>query len=189
MTTVGGPERPPERGGSPEREPLSLGKALAVVVVALAIGIYLMQLGGGPAVARVAAPSPAASTAPAGSASTPAPTTTVPAATAGAPNAAVKVLVANASQTTGVAAYYTHALATDGWGTLTPTTALTVESTATVDYQPGQEASAAEVASELGLPSSAVAAVSAATPVDLTPAADVVVVVGLNLAAQAPATA
>ena len=177
------------------------------MVVAVALGIYLVQLGGGkPGVpvssstraatapsstgkARTASPTTSSTTSPTAS-SSPAQSAASPSATAGAkPSAAVKVLVANASHTTGVAAYYSKVLTNDGWGALSPVNALTVVSTAIVAYQPGQQAAAGEIASELGLPATSVAAVSAATPVNVTPSAGVVVVVGLNLAAKAPATA
>lgn len=175
---------------------MSLGKGLAVVAVTLAIGIYLMQLGGGkpsaPVTARTArtARTPTATTTTTAAPLTTTSTTAAPSVTAAArPSAAVKVLVANGSHTTGVAAYYSKVLSNDGWGALTPTNALTVLSTSIVDYEPGHQASASEIASELGLPSTSVGAVSAATPVQVTPSAGVVVVVGLDLAAKAPPTA
>jgi len=221
VTTARGSGRPPGSGGpsalsshqraaAPERAhdgrgrpdgPTSLGRGILIVVVALALGIYLVQLGGGKPAVPVSARARPATTAPSsagkGRASTSTSPTSAPtqstaptSTTAGArPNPAVRVLVANASHTTGIAAYYSKVLTSDGWGALTPTNALTVVSTAIVAYQPGQQAAASEIASELGLSASSVAAVSAATPVNVTPSADVVVVVGLNLAAKAPATA
>lgn len=186
--TARGPGRPPRGGGPVEHGSLALGKGLAVVVVAVAIGVYLVQLGGGKPTAPTAATTPTTTTTTTAP-STSTTTTTAPASAAGAPSAAVKVLVANASQTTGVAGYYSKVLVSDGWGALTPTNALTVESTSSVYYEPGQQASAGEIASELGLSSTSVGAVSATTPVDVTQSADVVVVVGLDLAAKAPSTA
>ncbi|MGH8980929.1 MAG: LytR C-terminal domain-containing protein, partial [Acidimicrobiales bacterium] len=178
MTTARGPGRPPQRGGPRAHGSTSLGKGLAVTVVALAIGVYLLQLGGGAPAAPAAVSVPTTTTTTTAPATPSSTTTTAPG--AGAPSAAVKVLVANASETTGVAGYYSTTLGNDGWGTLTATDALTVESTSVVAYEPGQQASAEDIATELGLPSSAVEAVSAATPVEVTASADVVVVVGVD---------
>ncbi len=99
----------------------------------------------------------------------------------------VKVLVANASQTNGVAAYYSGKLAADGWGTLTPTTATTAESSSAIYYASGQRADALTIAAALGVPSSAVQPLaSSVVPVVGATQAAVVVVAGNDLAAKVP---
>jgi hypothetical protein len=96
--------------------------------------------------------------------------------------------VANGSHTNGAAGYYTGKLAADGWGTLTAVSALTAFSTSSVWYGSGQKSSADAVATELGVPTSAVQPIGPDTPAPGATAADVVVVVGDDLAAKVPTT-
>jgi hypothetical protein len=124
------------------------------------------------------------------SAKPPSRTTRTAAAVSGVrPSQAVKVLVANASQTNGIAAYYAGKLASAGWGTLTPVTASTAVSTSSVHYAAGQEKAARAVAAALGIPASAVQAIGPTAPVPVPGAtgADVVVLAGDDLAAKVPA--
>lgn len=98
------------------------------------------------------------------------------------------MLVANASQTNGVAGYYTSKLSALGWGTASPVTANIATSTSAVYYVSGQQGAAQSVATSLGLSASAVQPVGTQTPVgQLTPGVDVLVVVGNDLAARVPA--
>lgn len=181
-----GPARQP--GGSHrQQEPdgrggLSYPKAIAILVVAVVLGVYLLSLGGRGPVTATGASSSTSTTAPPGS------TTSTTAAAGAKASAAVKVLVANASHTNGVAGYYTSKVAAAGWGTLTPLTANTAESTSSVYYAAGQQANATAVATLLGVPASAVQPLGATVPVSGTTGAAVVVVVGSDLAAQVPAT-
>jgi LytR cell envelope-related transcriptional attenuator len=105
-------------------------------------------------------------------------TTTVP----GRPPSNVPVLVANGAGVTGAAAAFTARLQVAGWTTLTPTNATIDVPTSHVYYVAGQESAAAQVASELGLPSTAVAPYTTATPISSIGTADVVVVLGPDLA-------
>ena len=205
MTTARGPQHSLGPGGEERPHALSYPKAIALFVVALGLGVYLVQLGGGQSGRHVAATSPAASRtatssgaptsssaptsstsgAPSGGSSSP--TTTIPPGETASPS--VKVLVANASQTNGVAAAYTSELSSSGWGTLTPVTALTAEQTSSVYYAPGEQAAAQAIAARLGILASAVQPLGVTTPVGGTTGADVVVVIGDDLAAKAPGTA
>ena len=196
MTTARGAQPQPPRGGGPESPPAwSLGKAIGVAVVAVALGAYLVALGGGPHSPASAASHAASTSAPA-KPTTSQPTTSQPPTTSSTPSGAsstarpsgtVKVLVANASQTNGVAAYYSGKLAAAGWGTLTPTTATTAEASSAIYYATGQQQDALAIAAALGIPSSSVHPLaSSIVPVLSATLADVVVVAGNDLAAKVP---
>ncbi|MHB1848887.1 MAG: LytR C-terminal domain-containing protein [Acidimicrobiales bacterium] len=206
MTTARGAQPQPPRGGGPESPPAwSLGKAIGVAVVAVALGAYLVALGGGPHSPASAASHAASTSAPAkpttsqpttSQPTTSQPPTTKPPTTSSTPSGAsstarpsgtVKVLVANASQTNGVAAYYSGKLAAAGWGTLTPTTATTAEASSTIYYATGQQQDALAIAAALGIPSSSVHPLaSSIVPVLSATQAGVVVVAGNDLAAKVP---
>ena len=206
MTTARGAQPQPPRGGGPESPPAwSLGKAIGVAVVAVALGAYLVALGGGPHSPASAASHAASTSAPAkpttsqpttSQPTTSQPPTTKPPTTSSTPSGAsstarpsgtVKVLVANASQTNGVAAYYSGKLAAAGWGTLTPTTATTAEASSAIYYATGQQQDALAIAAALGIPSSSVHPLaSSIVPVLSATLADVVVVAGNDLAAKVP---
>jgi hypothetical protein len=68
-------------------------------------------------------------------------------------------------------------------------TALTAEQTSSVYYAPGEQAAAQAIAARLGILASAVQPLGVTTPVGGTTGADVVVVIGDDLAAKAPGTA
>jgi hypothetical protein len=210
VTTARGAQPKPPRGGGPESPPAwSLGKAIGVVVAAVALGVYLVALGGGPhfpasAASNVAPPTSAKPTTSQPTTSRPTtsqpttsqpttsqPTTSQPtppgASSTARPSGTVKVLVANASQTNGVAAYYSGKLAAAGWGTLAPTTATTAEASSAIYYATGQQPDARAIAAALGLPSSSVQPrASSIVPVLGATQADVVVVAGNDLAAKVP---
>jgi len=195
-----GPPKGPAAGGTPPagagsanrgRGPSYL-KGGIVLAVAVGLGAYLLQLGA-PKVGgtSAAANSPAGSTSLTGSGGSTSTTTTAPPASsttttaANAPSKTVKVLVANASQTNGVAAYYSGQLSSDGWGTLTPITALTARVTSNVYYASGDRGFASTVASELGLAPTAVQPYGGSTAVRSTTGVQIVVIVGNDLAAKA----
>lgn len=216
MTTARGAGRPPDHGGLRDglpgvpgpgshgpgshgpsshgpagphgpQGPFSYSKALAIVAVAVILGVYLLSLGNGHPAPAPSATTTTSTTSPSSSTSTTgAPTSTTLA--QATPSKSVLVLVANASHTTGIAGYYTTQLSKDGWGTLTPVTALTVETSSTVYFATGQQAAAQTVATDLHLPSSAVKALGASIPVSSTTGADVVVVAGTDLAGKVPTT-
>lgn len=184
-----------------EHEPpswASSGRGVAIVIVAVVIGVLLL---------------PSATRAPlAASAKTTAPTTTVAsvgrAATRGhghghhagtststststtVPPASIHVLVANATTTNGVAGAVTRFLASKGFATLTATNAL-LKVTASQIYTVGAaSADAGTVAAALSLPSTSIEAVAATAPVSSEAGANVVVIVGPDLATRfAPGTA
>jgi hypothetical protein len=108
-------------------------------------------------------------------------TTTVPS----RPPANVPVLVANGAGVTGAAAAFTARLQAAGWTTLTPTNATIMVSSSHVYYVAGQEPSAAAVAADLHLPPTAVAPYTTAAPVSSIGTADVLVVLGPDLATPA----
>jgi hypothetical protein len=113
-------------------------------------------------------------------------TTTAPAVR---PSTAVKVLVANGGTVNGAAGYFTQKLKSDGWGTLTPTTATSQASSSVVYYAAGNSGPAKAIATALGLPDSDVQPLGSSTPVRSTAGADVVLVVGSDLATQVTTTA
>ncbi len=203
MTTAPGAQpQPPRRGGTPSPPAWSLGKAVAVLAVAVGLGAYLVVLGGGRyapasgasrAVTSARAPATASSSPTTSPPTTSPPTTSPPAsgASTGAhPSPTVKVLVANASQTNGVAGYYSGKLSAEGWGTLAPITAGTAETSSAAYYASGRQQDALAIAASIGIPSSAVQSLtSSVVPVVGATQADVVVVVGNDLAAKVPAGA
>ena len=172
------PPSPPEdwSGGPPGEDRISLGRALVLLVAGVVVGVLCLQVGGRPP----ANPAPVASSATTTTTTVPHHTTTT---TAARPNPAVKVLVANGGAVNGAAAYFTNKLKADGWTTLTPTNVTPVSSSA-VYYASGQQASAGTVASDVGLPSSAVHPVATAPTVSGATGADVVLVVGPDLSSQ-----
>jgi hypothetical protein len=125
------------------------------------------------------------STPPTTSASTLPPSTT----TSTVPHASVKVLVANGTQQPNAAGHFTQQLQQQGWNVGTPTNSTSAASTTTVYYVPSKQPAAALIASELGVPTTAVQAMSTAVPVPTTTGIDVVVVIGADLAGSGfPAT-
>ncbi|MGH9078858.1 MAG: LytR C-terminal domain-containing protein [Acidimicrobiales bacterium] len=106
------------------------------------------------------------------------PTTTV------APST-VSVLVANASNVTGAAAAVSNELRPGGWNLESPVNASAKVTTSTVYYLAGQQQSALAVATALHLPSSAVGPYTTAAPISSIGTAEVLVVVGPDLASRA----
>ncbi len=98
------------------------------------------------------------------------------------PPANVPVLVANGAGVTGAAAAFTARLQAAGWTTLTPTNATIMVPSSHVYYVAGQEPAAAAVAAQLQLPPTAVAPYTTAAPVSSIGTADVLVVLGPDLA-------
>lgn len=161
-----------------------------MLVVAVGLGAYLVTLGAGrhpPASATTTTTTTTTTTSPRTSPkSTSTTTTTAPGAQ---PSTSVKVLVANASQTNGIATYYSGKLAAAGWGTLTPVTATTALATSSLYYATGEQRAARAIAVALGIAPSAVQPFGPVLPVANTAGADVVVVAGDDLASKVPASA
>ena len=110
-------------------------------------------------------------------------TTTTPKATSDVP-----VLVVNASGKTGAAATVTNELQVAGWSVQTPQNATASVSTSAVYYVSGQKAAAQGVAATLHLPATAVLPYTTSAPVSTIGTAEVLVVVGPDMATSASAT-
>ena len=100
----------------------------------------------------------------------------------------VKVLVTNGTTTSGVAAKINSRLQPIGYQLGTPGNTTTASAQSTVQYVAGYEAEAQAVASSLGLASSAVIPMATPAPVADIQAANVIVVIGSELAASTAAT-
>jgi hypothetical protein len=178
-------------GGAVSR--IVAARAAAIVVLAVALGVILLQVGTRPpaglSASAVTVPTGTPTTVP-GTTATTAPGHTGSTTTTTAPldRANVKVLVANASSVNGAAGSYTTVLAHQGWGTLTAVDAEAKVATSSVYYASGQQVAAADIASALALPPASVQALSASVPVAGTAGADVVVLIGTDLASKAPST-
>jgi hypothetical protein len=126
------------------------------------------------------------SPAPAASSSTTSPTTTTTVAVPTVAPSTIKVLVANGTNTSGVASAVSSLLSGKGYSTLTPVNALTVVSASQVyAIGPAAAGAARQVAAALGLPQTSVEPASQPVPVASPGAATVVVIVGPDLASRA----
>jgi len=101
--------------------------------------------------------------------------------TTGSPLESVQVLVANGTNTNGAATSVTTFLSGKGFGTLTAVDALTTVPSSQVYAVGGDNSAAQEVASALGLSTSAIQSASTPVPVASTAGASVVVIVGPDL--------
>ena len=132
-----------------------------------------------------------ATTSATGSAST-TPTTTHPSSptttTTAHPPSSVPVLVANASRVSGAAGTVTNQLQVGGWAMQPPVNASAQVPTSHVYYVAGQEQAATQIAKSLHLPASAVVPYTTAAPITSIGTAEVVVVVGPDLASPTSAT-
>ena len=99
------------------------------------------------------------------------------------PHASVSVVVANATNTNGLAAHFSTVIGAGGWKMGTPIDASTTEATSTVYYAAGQQAAAQSIANTIGVKPTQVQPLTTATPVNGVTGTDVVVVVGQDLAA------
>ncbi len=165
----------PGGGGGPEH--LAIGRALPLVVLAVVLGILMLQVGSRPPT-NTSATVPTTTTLPAhhGRSATTTTTTTLP-------HATVKVQVANGTTAPSAAAYYTARLQTQNWSTLAPEDTTTPYSgTSIVYYAGGQKSSAQVIASFLGVPPSNVQPLTSSAPVSSTSGVDVLVVLGPDLA-------
>lgn len=101
------------------------------------------------------------------------------------PHASVSVVVANATNTNGLAAHYSNVIGAGGWKMGTPIDASTTESTSAVYYAAGQQAAANAIASAIGVKPAQVLPLTTSTPVNGVTGTDVVVVIGSDLASAA----
>jgi hypothetical protein len=153
-------------------------RAVVVLVIFVVATIALVAVGTRHSVSGDAAtPSTTTPTTIAAGGHKTAPTTT----TTTVPHSSVTVLVANATQTNGLAAHYSSVLQAQGWATQAPVDAATTEATSTVYYAAGESAAALSIATTLGLKPTAVTSLTTAVPVTGASGDDVVVVVGSDL--------
>jgi hypothetical protein len=169
-------------------EPTGRVRGLALVIIVVVLGALLM-----PSATRAPLAVTAAARLPASTPTTSTPTTAAnPTSTTTAPpaTATIHVLVANGTTVNGVAGSVTTYLGGKGFSTLAAVNALTKLTSSQVYYTAaGSSAEAAEVASALGLASSAVQAKGTTPPVSSSSGASVVVIVGQDLATRfAPAS-
>jgi hypothetical protein len=113
----------------------------------------------------------------------------LPSTTSTVAHSSVKVLVANGTQQPNAAAHFTQQLQQQGWNVAVPKNTTSAASTTTIYYGPGWQPSAVLIASGLGVPATAVQAMSGTTPLANITGLDVVVVIGSDLAGNGfPAT-
>jgi len=104
-------------------------------------------------------------------------------------HSSVRVLVANGTQEPNAAGHFTQQLQQQGWNVSIPQNTTSAASKTMVYYAPSQQQAAVLVASELGVPTTAVQSMSAGAPVANATGLDVVVVIGPDLAGNGfPAT-
>jgi hypothetical protein len=169
-------------GGSESRQdshPVRVGRGIALVVVGVALGVILFHTVGRPqagSVASVAAAPVVSTTTPT---TAPTPTTAAP-----RPPAQVRTLVANGTKTSGAGAKVSDTLRKAGYDVLAPTNTTTTAPSSAVLFLPGYASEAGAVATALGLAPATVMPVPTASPVTNAQAANVIVVVGPDLAGQ-----
>lgn len=104
-------------------------------------------------------------------------------------HASVKVLVANGTQAPNAAGHFAQVLQGQGWNVETPQNTNAAAPASAVYYAPFQQQAATLIAQELGLPSTTVQPVGPTVPVANLSGAEVVVVIGPDLAGNGfPAT-
>ena len=193
-----------DQGGRPSEPPQGPGSSLPIGRVALLLILFIVatavlvgQLHPSKATTASSATATTATTTATttpGSPTTAAssPTTTKPksSTTTGptTPPAKVTVLVANGSTVSGEATRITAQLHAAGWDTLPPVNSATNVSSSTVYYAPGFQPSATSIASSLGVPASQVQPLSSSVPVSSVAGADVVVVIGPDVANRSSAS-
>jgi hypothetical protein len=163
-----------------------LGRAVALIAVAVLLGLFLLHRSGpasGPPALAAATSTTQATTPP----STAAATTSSSVATK-TPQA-VKVLVANGTNTGGLAARLSTRLKGQGYDTVgAGTNASQAATTSKVYYQPGFASEAAALAQVLKLPPSAAQPMPSPAPVSNLGSANIVVVAGPDLSAGSSGT-
>jgi predicted flap endonuclease-1-like 5' DNA nuclease len=153
------------------------GRGAALLFVALLIGIGLLQSTDRSDTIGTTAATPTTSKP---TATAPPPTTSTTAAVPAHDPAAVKVLSANGTVTDGVGAKLQTKLRTAGYNTLSPVTSSTKLDTSQIFFAAGFQPDALAIATLLGLPASAVAALPAKPPVTVG-SANVVVIAGKDV--------
>ncbi len=170
------PPEPPSGGVANHLSPVK-----AVVVIAgflVAVGV-LVAVGTRPSVSGDALTAVTTTTVHSHAGTSTTTTTTIP-------HGSVTVVVANATNTSGLAAHYSTVLAAQGWNMQTPTDSDAGHlPTSAVYYASGQQAAAGAIAATLNLKPTAVRPLTTSVPVSGVSADDVVVVIGQDLVAAA----
>jgi hypothetical protein len=158
------------------------GRGLVIVIVAVVIGVLLLPSATrAPLLASAVGTSTPPTTTPGKSATHGHATTTTSTTIAVAD---IHVLVANATLTNGVAGAVTTFLTSKGFGTLTATNALVKVTASEIFTVGGATGDTSAVAAALGLAPSSIEPPASAAPVSSTTGANVVVIVGPDLASR-----
>jgi hypothetical protein len=175
---------------------IQVGRAALLIGVAVLIGVILLRRAGGSgsvAVSDRTVPSVTV-TLPGGGGSSGGFTTTTSKATTSTVASPlrnpqdVKVLVANGTSTPGLAGRISDALHAKGYNTLAGTNSSEKPSATIVYFQPSYSGDATSLASKLNLPSSAVQTMAQPPPVANLNGADILVILGPDLAGSATTT-
>ncbi|MGO8872625.1 MAG: LytR C-terminal domain-containing protein [Acidimicrobiales bacterium] len=162
---------------------MRIGRAIAVLAVFVVATVLLLGVVHPTTTSPSTSPAPAATTTTTTRATT---TTTRPShqttTTTTTPPGKVQVLVANASGVTGAAAKVSSELQPAGWDLLPPTDATADVTSSHVYYVAGQQPAAESIAGTLHLTPSAVLPYTTAAPITSIGTADVLVVVGPDIA-------
>jgi hypothetical protein len=94
----------------------------------------------------------------------------------------VSVVVANGTNTTGLAAHFSSVLGGSGWAMKPAANASAPQTSSAVYYAPGEQAAANEIANAIGVKKTQVLPVTSSVPVAAVTGIDVVVVIGQDLA-------
>jgi hypothetical protein len=178
---------PPDSDRTPPDEPSGRAGGIplvraSIVLVAFVVTTVLMLGVIHPSAIRSASGSAPATPASTGQPTHQSTTTTT------VPPSRVPVLVANASGVNGAAATVSNRLQVGGWNLLPPVNASTKVPTSHVYYVAGQQQAADAIAASLHLPASEVLPYTTAAPITTIGTAEVVVVVGPDLAAASAST-
>ena len=182
----------------------AIGRGLALLVVGVVIGVLVLNRGNHPALSQVAASSPTTTTVPPTTSTTSRTSSSTTSTTTGSGHggsgrsstsptttvspAQVKTIVANGTQTTGLAGRIGARLQSDGYDVFSPMNAPQQVTASVVYYVPGSSAAANGVASAIGLSKAAVQPLPSSWSSSALNGAQVVVVAGPDLASRFPAS-
>lgn len=158
----------------------SSGKAALLLALAVVVGVVALQQ-----IDDSASVLPGKAASSESAAQAPAPEPVTPAAPIARTPAEVKVLVANGIGVDGAAAKVAGTLQPIGYQLLKPGNTTQTQQTSGVQYAPGYEAEAQALATSIGLPSSAVVPMANPAPVAELQNANLIVIVGNELANKA----
>ncbi len=174
-TATGGP------GGQMARTPSSTGRAVLLLAVAVIMGVWLLHALDDTVDTTTAATTTKTNTPQEQSAAV-VPTTIPPATMPARSPSEVKVLVSNGTGVNGVASKVAGRLQPIGYQLLKPNNTVNKEAVSSVAYIAGYEAEAQGVATSLGIATSSVRAIPNPSPVADLQGAQVLVIVGNELA-------